>query len=114
VSYDADIIDLHFESPAPPARGTTGSAARTAAGALKACRVLATSRSTTFSILDFSTNFCNINNLYSNAKECHPFTSLSYTYTVKACSESNVKKCYTTGTQAATAAQWKASAGQKR
>lgn len=59
------------------------------------CHVTAASTSTVFSILDFGTNFCNINDLYCNNWGCRPFTQLSYTYKVGKCTESDVTKCYT-------------------
>mmetsp|Transcript_807 Transcript_807/g.915 ORF Transcript_807/g.915 Transcript_807/m.915 type:complete len:168 (+) Transcript_807:119-622(+) len=59
------------------------------------CHVEASSNSQVFSILDFGTNFCNMNNLYSSDKECRPFEVLEYTYTVGKCTDSTLKKCYT-------------------
>jgi hypothetical protein len=59
------------------------------------CHVVASSNSQVFSILDFGTNFCNMNNLYSSDKECRPFKVLEYTYTVGKCADPTIKKCYT-------------------
>ena len=51
------------------------------------CIVTAQSKSTVFSILDFGTNFCNINNLYCSETGCRPFKTLTYTSVVGTCSE---------------------------
>ena len=59
------------------------------------CHVTASSTSTVFSILDFGTNFCNILDLFSNAREARPFTRLSYTYLVGKCALADTTKCYT-------------------
>ena len=61
----------------------------------QSCVVRATSDSQVFSILDFGTNFCNINNLYSSDSQCRPFKKLTYTYNVEKCTDSNIKSCYT-------------------
>lgn len=61
----------------------------------QSCLVRATSDSQVFSILDFGTNFCNINNLYSSDALCRPFKRLIYTYNVEKCTDSNIKSCYT-------------------
>lgn len=59
------------------------------------CNLVATSESQVFSILDFGTNFCNINNLYCSDDDCRPFERLTYTYKVNKCSDSTLKSCYT-------------------
>lgn len=59
------------------------------------CRISATSNSQVFSILDFGTNFCNINNLYCSDEGCRPFKFLSYVYKVGKCTSSRIKFCYT-------------------
>ena len=59
------------------------------------CTMESTSDSQVFSILDFATNFCNINNLYCSDELCHPFEFLTYTYKVGKCSDSNIRSCYT-------------------
>lgn len=60
------------------------------------CRLSAKSSSQVFSILDFGTNFCNINNLYcSDNKACQPFEALTYSYTVGKCTDPSIKSCYT-------------------
>lgn len=61
----------------------------------KSCHVVASSNSQVFSILDFGTNFCNMNNLYCSDKECQPFDVLEYSYTVDKCTDPTLKKCYT-------------------
>lgn len=60
-----------------------------------ACDLFATSDSQVFSILDFGTNFCNINNLYCSDESCRPFKRLTYTYKVNKCTDSTLKSCYT-------------------
>lgn len=59
------------------------------------CLVSAKSTSQVFSILDFGTNFCNINNLYCSEKACQSFGDLKYVYTVGKCTDSTIKSCYT-------------------
>jgi hypothetical protein len=60
------------------------------------CRMSAKSSSQVFSILDFGTNFCNINNLYcTDNKACQSFGDLKYVYTVGKCTDSTIKSCYT-------------------
>ena len=58
------------------------------------CAMTACSRSQTFSILDFGTNFCNLHNLYCSDPECRPFNKLDYTEKVFKCTDNNVAKCY--------------------
>ena len=60
-----------------------------------ACRTVTTSDSQVFSILDFATNFCNINDLYCSADECRPFEALTYTYSIGKCTDSTIASCYT-------------------
>ena len=59
------------------------------------CDLFATSDSQVFSILDFGTNFCNINNLYCSDEDCRAFQRLTYTYKVNKCTDSTLKSCYT-------------------
>lgn len=62
----------------------------------ESCRLSAKSSSQVFSILDFGTNFCNINNLYcSDNKACQSFGDLKYVYTVGKCTDPTLKSCYT-------------------
>lgn len=75
-----DLIDINFSH-------VTGSVNR--------CAVHACSQSQSFSYLDFSTNYCNIHNLYCNDLTCRPFTNLVYDETVSTCSASNALLCQT-------------------
>jgi len=58
------------------------------------CFVTACSESQVFSILDYGTNYCNMHDLYCSDKECYPFTMLTYTESVKSCTDDDVNKCY--------------------
>lgn len=57
------------------------------------CTVGACSQSQVFSIGDYSTNFCNLHDLYCSDAGCHPFTTLSYTEAVGTCTEASPSKC---------------------
>lgn len=59
------------------------------------CKLTATSKSQVFSILDFGTNYCNINDLYCSDEACHPFDVLQYTQIVGTCTDSRKEMCYT-------------------
>ena len=45
----------------------------------RGCNIEACSESQSNSILDHSTNYCNIHDLYCNDKECQPHSNLHYT-----------------------------------
>jgi hypothetical protein len=50
------------------------------------CYVTACSKSQVMSIIDYSTNYCNLYDLYCSEPGCHPFSKLSYTQTFQKCS----------------------------
>mmetsp|Transcript_10909 Transcript_10909/g.16631 ORF Transcript_10909/g.16631 Transcript_10909/m.16631 type:complete len:162 (-) Transcript_10909:130-615(-) len=49
------------------------------------CSVGACSESQVFSIGDFSTNYCNMHDLYCSDEGCHPFNKLAYSESVGKC-----------------------------
>lgn len=59
------------------------------------CDVTACSESQVFSISDYSTNYCNLHDLYCNDDKCRPINKLKYTESVGKCTESSPQKCYT-------------------
>ena len=59
------------------------------------CKMTAHSTSTVFSILDFSTNWCNMLNLVSSDPRARPFTRLNYTVSIGKCGEHDTDRCYT-------------------
>jgi hypothetical protein len=57
------------------------------------CKVDACSQSQVTSLGDFSTNFCNIHDLYCSESGCNAFTKLSYEETAGKCTEESPDKC---------------------
>ncbi len=64
-------------------------------GGASSCEVSACSESQCFSILDFSTNFCNLRNLYCNTKDGCPVIEhdLEYEETYVNCSQNKKSDC---------------------
>jgi len=68
------------------------------------CVVTACSESQVFSVLDFSTNYCNLRNLYCNSsKDGCPVvnTDLQYTEEYESCWQRDMAKCISSSTQEA-------------
>ena len=78
-----DIVNLSF-SVVGSGNGSNGT-----------CQMSAQSTSTVFSILDFSTNWCNIINLVSSDPRARPFTKLNYTVAIGQCGEKDTNRCLT-------------------
>jgi hypothetical protein len=57
------------------------------------CSVDACSQSQVTSILDFSTNYCNMHDLYCSDEGCHPLTKLSYVEKTSKCTQSDASSC---------------------
>ncbi len=57
------------------------------------CNVFACSESQVFSIADYGTNYCNIQDLYCDQEGCNPFYKLSYDEEVAKCTESDASVC---------------------
>ena len=64
----------------------------------ESCVVEACSESQVTSVLDFSTNYCNLRNLYCSKEEnCHVVEhDLQYAEEYKSCGQRDMKKCLTT------------------
>ena len=58
------------------------------------CVIEACSESQSNSILDHSTNYCNIHDLYCNDKECQPHSILHYTEELVKCNQHHLLSCY--------------------
>ena len=60
----------------------------------RGCNIEACSESQSNSILDHSTNYCNIHDLYCNDKECQPHSNLHYTEEFIKCNQHHLDSCY--------------------
>merc|ERR1711988_1669131 len=69
------------------------------------CSVAACSESQVFSILDFSTNFCDLHNLWCGSQDGCPVANadFKYTETINSCHSSDKSKCVVTAAAAAAA-----------
>lgn len=59
------------------------------------CKMEGCSQSQVFSIYDFSTNYCNLHDLYCADSKCHPFTNLNYDESMIKCYEHDGSQCTT-------------------
>jgi hypothetical protein len=57
------------------------------------CNIDACSKSQVLSLLDFSTNYCNIHDLYCSENGCRPFSKLAFVEKFASCKQRNADDC---------------------